>query len=375
MKRFLALLIACLMIVTCFVACDIVETDDKDAETDGDQSTNTGDDDKKDENNGGENSGDENNGGENSGDENNGGENAGDENNGGENSGDENNGDENNGGENNGDENTGDENNGDENTGDGNTNDDNNGEPEDPFKGKTCVTFGDSITWYDGNAYTWGKEHKQIAKGFQSYMRDELGLRVINKGYSGQTMPQIMNNLKTFSAATYKSADYLTIMSGANDERRNTPLGTIAAKGSNFNTSTYIGALQSGIEYVLAANPDIKIVLFTPIVGWIYADGDFGADGRQEGYAYDYDKDNQPTVDGIITEKWANAVKEVAELYGLTVCDLYNDCEIQYEIADREAYMNDPEPPTNKLYSLHPNTAGYRKMADTIIATFREMVK
>ena len=89
----------------------------------------------------------------------------------------------------------------------------------------------------------------------------------------------------------------------------------------------------------------------------------------------DYDKDNQPTVDGIITEKWANAVKEVAELYGLTVCDLYNDCEIQYEIADREAYMNDPEPPTNKLYSLHPNTAGYRKMADTIIATFREMVK
>jgi hypothetical protein len=167
-------------------------------------------------------------------------------------------------------------------------------------------------------------------------------------------------------------------MSGANDERRNTPLGEIAPKGSSFNTATYIGALQSGIEHVLKGNPDIKIVLFTPIVGWIYADGNLGADGKAEGYQYDYDKENQPTVDGIITEKWANAVKEVAELYDLTVCDLYNDCEIGYDngVQDRIDYMNDPEPENgNVLYSPHPNTAEFRKMADTIIATFKDMVK
>ena len=311
MKKFLALLIACLMIVTCFVACDTGDTTDN-GNDGADQSADGGD----------KNTGDENTG----------------------------------------DENTGDENTGDENTGDGN-------KPEvsakEYYTGKSCVTFGDSITWYDGNAYNWGKEQGVVATGYQHYMEEELGLTIYNKGYSGQTMPQIMNNLKTFGDA-FKSVDYLTIMSGANDERRNTPLGTIAAKGSTFDTTTYIGSLQSGIEYALSYNSDLEIVLFTPIVGWIYAPA---------GYAYDYDKANSPTVDGIITEKWADAVKEVAELYGLTVCDLYNDCEIQYEIADREAYMNDPEPPTNTLYSLHPNTAGYRKMADTIIATFTDMIK
>jgi hypothetical protein len=75
-------------------------------------------------------------------------------------------------------------------------------------------------------------------------------------------------------------------MSGANDERRNTPLGSVAAKGSQFDTTTYIGSLQSGIEYALAGNPDLEIVLFTPIVGWIYADG-----AGDEGYQYDYDKE------------------------------------------------------------------------------------
>ncbi|MBO5883482.1 MAG: SGNH/GDSL hydrolase family protein [Clostridia bacterium] len=235
------------------------------------------------------------------------------------------------------------------------------------FEGKAVVTFGDSITWYNGNTYNWGKEAGSKATGYQHYMEEELGLTVYNQGYSGNTMPQIMGYARAYT--NFKNVDYMTIMSGGNDERRNTPLGTLAAKGSNFDTTTYIGALQSGIEYALACNPEIKIVLFTPIVGWIYADGQ-----GDEGYDYDYDEANQPTVDGIITEKWANAVKEVAELYGLTVCDLYNDCEMQYDIQDRIDYMNDPEPENgNNLYSLHPNTAGYKLMAKEIIKTFKSL--
>ncbi|MBO5883184.1 MAG: hypothetical protein J6Q78_02115, partial [Clostridia bacterium] len=331
-----------LMIVTCFVACDNVETDDKDTETDGNQSTNTGDGDKKDEN-----AGDKNNGGENAGDENNGGENTGDENNGGENAGDEN---------------TGDENNGDENT-----------EPEDtrPFAGKVCVTFGASNTWYDGNAYTWGKAKGEIAVGYQHYMREELGMTVHNKGVSGITMPDTIRNhvMNPAYANLWTGVDYVTIKGGINEERRNTPMGTLMPKGSTFDTNTFIGSIQAGVEYLLEKNPDITIMLLTTTNAWIYADG-----VGQEGYAYDYDKENQPKVDGRIPEKWADAMKEIAELYGLPVCDLYN--EVKFDtVEDREKYFNDPEPPVNQLYSAHPNAEGYKIVADVIIDSFMELLE
>ena len=163
-------------------------------------------------------------------------------------------------------------------------------------------------------------------------------------------------------ATVWNTVDYLTIMSGANDQRHGVAVGEVKAKGSTFDTNTYVGALQSGIEYVLAKNPNITIVLFTPIKGWIYAPAGYGTGNPQ-------------TQDGVIEEKYADAVKAVAEVYGLTVCDLYNDSGIDYEIADRQAYMNDPEPPENTLYSLHPNTAGYKLMADAIIDTFIEISK
>ena len=229
-------------------------------------------------------------------------------------------------------------------------------------EGKVCITYGDSITWYDGNAYNWGKEQGVTAVGYQQYMKEELGFaRIENCGFSGWTMPQIMAQLRGRTVRSFwAKVHYVTIMSGANDERHGTPLGEIADKGSKFDTTTYIGALQSGVEHILKMNPDIVIVLFTPIKGWIYAPAGYG-------------DANPQSEDGVITEKWADAVKEVAALYGLPVCDLYNESGIDYEIADREAYMNDPEPPVNTLYSLHPNTAGYELLSQAIIRTFKSL--
>ncbi len=229
-------------------------------------------------------------------------------------------------------------------------------------EGKVCATFGDSITDYDGDVYNWGKEQGKVAYGYQRYMQSELRFsQVINYGYSGAPMPYIVEEVmkKITDAATWQSLDYITIMSGANDERWGLSVGALRPKGSNFDTTTYIGALQSGIEYALSMNPDLQIVLLTPIHGWIYA---------PKGYT----ADNPQTEDGIVTEKWANAVKEVAALYGLPVCDLYNNCGIGGEIADREAYMNDPEPPENEYYSLHPNTAGYKLIGQEIVRVFKE---
>ena len=215
--------------------------------------------------------------------------------------------------------------------------------------GKKCACYGDSITWYDGNAYTGGKAVGTIAVGYESYMRKYLGMTVENYGNSGYSMPQILHTVKaTTWMANY---DYVTLTSGANDERKNTPLGELLPIGSVFDESTFYGAIQSAIEFILSKKPSMKIILMTPIKGWIYA---------PNGYEY------PRTEDGDITPKWANAIKEIANLYSLPVCDWYNKSGIN--LLNREIYINDNEPENgNDLYSLHPSALGYKRMSEILL--------
>lgn len=199
---------------------------------------------------------------------------------------------------------------------------------------KNITTFGDSITWYDGELYNRGQEDGKICVGYQSYMRAS-GLIVDNQGVSGATMPQILTKVK---AKTYTNVDIVSITSGANDTKNGVTLGTISAIGSTFAEDTFYGALQSAVEYILTQKPSIKIVLFTPIKGTIYPDTDISTD-------------------------FVTAIKNVGNLYGLPVCDLYNQSGINK--LTYSVYMNDTA--DTQDYILHPTKAGFKRMADIII--------
>lgn len=214
--------------------------------------------------------------------------------------------------------------------------------------GSKCVTFGDSITWYDGNEYNWGKEANKMCIGFQTYMR-EIGMIVGNQGISGATLPEIVREA-ILKYPSFKKIDYVTIMSGANDTRKNIPVGQLKEVGETYDDTTYIGAYQKAIDFILGINPKIKICLFTPIQGWIYAP--LGFDPQQQ-------KDKM--VDAI----YVDATKKVGEKYGIPVLDLYSTCGIN--LKTREIMMNDPEPPENTFYSLHPSNYGYKRLAELII--------
>ena len=227
--------------------------------------------------------------------------------------------------------------------------------------GKRCVCFGDSITWYDGQTYNWGKEQGKTAKGYESYLR-EAGMTVTNNGYSGATIRHIVT--EKILTTDYSQYDYVTITSGANDSRYQIPTGELADVGSEFDTNTFIGCLQKGIEYILNSNPEIKILLITPIRGWIYTPNG-------------YNVSVPPANDGVVEKRYADAIKEVAELYSLPVCDWYSDCGLN-ELT-RDWYINDPEPDKtaetnpNDLYSLHPSTKGYKRMADLLLSKIRSI--
>lgn len=222
------------------------------------------------------------------------------------------------------------------------------------LSGRSAVCFGDSVTWYDGHEYNWGKEAGKAARGFESYLR-ALGMRVCNEGVSNATIRDIRERiLKT----DLEGADDVLLTSGANDSRFNVPTGTLMPEGSAFDLTTFFGCLQSGIEHIRRAAPAARIVLMTPLNGWIYAPG-----------GYEYPRNES----GRVEKRFADALIRAGEYYGCPVCDWYG--LIIMDESARSLMINDPEPDPgaaadpNPLYSLHPSTECYRIMAGLLIGT------
>ena len=207
---------------------------------------------------------------------------------------------------------------------------------------KRFVCYGDSLTWYDGNAFTWGEHEGETCVGFESYIRSELQARAVaNRGESGKTTPQICSKILT--ATDLSNYDVLTIMGGDNDDRLDVSIGTIQPVGGTFDTTTVCGALQSAIEYAISQNPNLRIILMTEPIGWTYQNG---------------------TMDRV-SELVPNAYRNVAKQYGLPVIDLWNESGIN-ELT-RETFYADPAPSDNQLYMYHPNNDGWVRCSKIIV--------
>lgn len=206
--------------------------------------------------------------------------------------------------------------------------------------GKTCVCYGDSLTWYDGHPFTWGPQEGTVCVGYESYLRAYNGMTVTNRGQSGKTTPQICTNLK--SASDLTSFDYLILMGGDNDDRLGVDTGTVQPVGGTFDTNTVAGALQSAIEYALAQKPTLRIILMTEPMGWTY-----------ENNALDR-----------VSELIPNTYRNVAKLYGLPLIDLWNESGVN-ELT-RNNYYLDPPDTTNTSYMYHPDNTGWRQISKII---------
>lgn len=205
------------------------------------------------------------------------------------------------------------------------------------WKEKIIVCFGDSITWYDGNNYNANTtEAGTIVKGYESYIREKLESTVINEGVSGNTTPQINTRIKAYD---FNGIDIVTILAGTNDFRdmATEQIGTMQPIGGTFDNTTFIGAYQESVEYILNNYPSIKLILFTPIKGWTNSHG-------------------------LMPETYPNVVLDIAKLYSLPCLDLYhlsgiNDLTKRVLIVDSDTVS----------FDFHPSTLGYKKMADVIV--------
>ena len=190
---------------------------------------------------------------------------------------------------------------------------------------KSWLTLGDSIT---------------KANGYQPIVKERLGFsKVDNKGINGQTMAYQKTNKSTYYIGkdiNYKQYDLVTIFIGTNDFRYNKKLGKI--KESNYDEMTFIGSYQMLIERILSSNPEVDLVLITPL------------QRTKDGYDIIYiNKAGNKLVD------YVNGVKALGEKYSLPVLDLYSTSGFTSDTMD--VYTRD---------DLHPNKKGYEKISEKI---------
>lgn len=217
-----------------------------------------------------------------------------------------------------------------------------------PWKNKTYISHGDSITWQDGKDYGSGTHQGETARGYQTVLKELLELGTYtNKGVNGATLADragvSVSGVSTIkSIASYASYGLCTIAFGTNDFKQGVPLGTLgAATDTVFNTTTFFGAFREAVKYILTSSPTIRLVLMTPLQ-------------RDQ---HDYNVDTVNTV-GLKLRDYVNAVKLIGKMYGLPVCDLYSNSGIT------ELTLS-----TYTIDGLHPNDEGFKRIGEVLADT------
>ena len=199
------------------------------------------------------------------------------------------------------------------------------------------LSLGTSITWY--NSHAGGK----FEKGYQSWLMEQIKFDgFANRGVSGACLDSTLWCIQ--------DADLYTVEHGINDWGNRVPPGTLADYENNTGNGTFAATYRKVIDKLRATNPKAKIILCTPRKG--YGFGGYlpdRCDARQT------ERDGKP---GYFLKDYADLVLAIAEKENLPVADFYATCGEQDELADLSIDK-----------ALHPNDAGYRRMANILAKT------
>ena len=206
---------------------------------------------------------------------------------------------------------------------------------ESACKGKSAVFVGDSITYGTGTTKIYYQYLNEIFGFSNVTAMGVAGSCVSNGSDYGDSNSPLINRYKTIP-----SAAYIQIFMSTNDFGHATPIGT----PEDTQSTTFYGALNTIISYLLESHENSKIVFVTPLHRNKQSSGNTSA------------YDNVPNKSGHTLEDYVQVLKEVCGKYGVTVIDLYTECTLDPTDPDvQEAYMPD---------ALHPNAKGHALIAD-----------
>lgn len=197
-----------------------------------------------------------------------------------------------------------------------------------PYIGKTIVAFGDSV--FAG----WGwKEGTGIIQPLKEKYTDAVW---INKAESGANMAvtsnpshtPIVNQITSYTGA----ADAIIFDGGVNDKNNGISIGSITAGyDATYDTSTFCGALESSLQYIMDRYPlAVKLYLIP----------------------HSFGKDNS-YLDSI----YEKAI-EICKKWNMPYLDMRVYSQIAMTASNKEAYTYNPN--SKKGDGVHPNETWYR---------------
>lgn len=220
------------------------------------------------------------------------------------------------------------------------------------WSGKNVIFLGDSITWYDGNAFGDGT----LCKGFPSLLNNIIEFnKATNIGVSGASMAHsssypssgsILDAGRNYPTVDYTKFDVAIILAGTNDFKLNVNMGTIGLDSdTSWDDTTFYGAYRHLIETMISQNPTIKIYMMTPL--------------QRNNGGYDCNTANTATPASKLSD-YCTAIKNIGQMYGIPVLDLYSLSGFTRKNLT-----------SLTIDSLHPNNLGHQRIADLLI-TFIE---
>lgn len=202
------------------------------------------------------------------------------------------------------------------------------GDTVNPYKGKTIVAFGDSII------AGWGwKEGTGIIQPLKEKYPDATW---INKAESGANMAvtsspahtPIVNQITSYTGA----ADAIILDGGVNDKNNGISIGSITAGyDATYDTSTFCGALESSLQYIMDRYPLAVKLYIIP---------------------HSFGKDNS-FLDSI----YEKAI-EICKKWNMPYLDMRVYSQIDMTSVNKDKYTYNPN--SKKGDGVHPNETWYR---------------
>ena len=215
----------------------------------------------------------------------------------------------------------------------------------DCFSGKKWLATGTSITWYDGKTYSAGVHTGEICRGYVGRVSRRKGLLVTNEGISGSTLANVSESslINRYTSLDWANTDIATIEYGVNDFGHAVEIGTAEDPAG---TNTFAACLKTVIEYALAQNPAICLVICTePDV-----------------------RGDTANTDGHYLKEYTDVTLAIAEQYRLPVCDWYYKSGINA--------LNKGDSSADKMTAdgTHPNDKGHMRMGAMLNQVFDSLL-
>lgn len=229
------------------------------------------------------------------------------------------------------------------------------------WKGKKVAFLGDSIT---------DKQHIGTERCYWEFLTEMLGIEAFSYGINGNQMDRLLKQAQRLLKEHGQDIDAIFVFAGTNDFNAGIPVGTwfenvkrdtpmpygkkVSRTCRNMitDTKTFCGRINVLMDFLKTNFPSQQIILLTPLHRG-YAQ--FGVDNVQP-------EESFSNSQGLFIDDYVQTVKEAGNVWAVPVIDL-NSLSGLYPMNDSNIqYFHD-----SKTDRLHPNVAGHKRMAQTMM--------